>query len=247
MFFTGAGISTESGIPDFRSPGTGLWEKIKPIQFGDFIGSEEVRVESWKRKFENEDVMAQAKPNLGHLAIVRLVQHGLGHGVITQNVDNLHQNSGLEDNQMVELHGNATDAGCLNCGHRYELDALKTQFTTLGKVAPCNLCGGILKTATISFGQSMPEEQMLRAQRLVEACNLMIVLGSSLTVYPAAGFPEYAKQRGASLVIINREPTGLDSIADLTISDPIGEVMAATVTAVENQMGIEAAPLGGVS
>ena len=189
VFFTGAGISTESGIPDFRSPGTGLWTKMQPIQFQDFMASEECS------------------------------------GLITQNVDNLHQNSGLAEEKIVELHGNATYASCLSCAQRYELNVLKVQFERDQNIAPCSECGGILKTATISFGQSMPEVPMQRATSMVEACDLMIVLGSSLTVYPAAGFPEYAKQLGAKLVIINREETGLDGIADLVIQQQIGAVM----------------------
>ena len=225
VFFTGAGISTESGIPDFRSPGTGLWTKMQPIQFQDFMASEEMRLESWKRKFGGDRVMLTAQPNEGHNAIVALDKIGKCSGLITQNVDNLHQNSGLAEEKIVELHGNATYASCLSCTQRYELDELKVQFERDQSVAPCSDCGGIIKTATISFGQSMPEVPMQRATSMVEACDLMIVLGSSLTVYPAAGFPEYAKQLGAKLVIINRDETGLDGIADLVIQQQIGAVM----------------------
>lgn len=225
VFFTGAGISTESGIPDFRSPGTGLWTKMQPIQFQDFMASEDVRFESWKRKFGGDQVMLTAAPNEGHNAIVALDKIGKCSGLITQNVDNLHQNSGLAEEKIVELHGNATYASCLSCAQRYELNVLKVQFERDQNIAPCSECGGILKTATISFGQSMPEVPMQRATSMVEACDLMIVLGSSLTVYPAAGFPEYAKQLGAKLVIINREETGLDGIADLVIQQQIGAVM----------------------
>ncbi|MDB2595484.1 Sir2 family NAD-dependent protein deacetylase [Pseudomonadales bacterium] len=225
VFFTGAGISTESGIPDFRSPGTGLWTKMQPIQFQDFMASEEMRLESWERKFGGDQVMLTAQPNEGHNAIVALDKIGKCSGLITQNVDNLHQNSGLAEEKIVELHGNATYASCLSCTQRYDLDELKVQFERDQSVAPCFDCGGIIKTATISFGQSMPEVPMQRATSMVEACDLMIVLGSSLTVYPAAGFPEYAKQLGAKLVIINRDETGLDGIADLVIQQQIGTVM----------------------
>ena len=224
VFFTGAGISTESGIPDFRSPGTGLWNKIKPIQFQDFVALESAREESWRRKFSN-DVMTQAQPNAGHRAIARWLNDLGSGGVITQNVDNLHQDSGLDDDQIVELHGNATYASCLSCHTRYELPKLQGQFEETGSVAPCSLCQGLIKTATISFGQSMPEAEMARAQQLVQACDLLIVLGSSLTVYPAAGFPQYAKQLGAKLVIVNREPTDQDELADLVIHEAIGQVM----------------------
>ena len=227
--FTGAGISTESGIPDFRSPGTGLWTKIKPIQFQDFVSSAQARQESWERKFSGDRTMQDAVPNQGHLALVRLIELGKCTGIITQNVDNLHQNAGVPDAKVVELHGNASYATCLSCHNRYELAELEAQFRQLGSVAPCSRCGGIIKTATISFGQSMPEQQMQTAQQLTENCDLMIVLGSSLTVYPAAGFPEYAKRLGASLAIVNREETPLDSVADVVVREQIGPTMAMIV------------------
>lgn len=198
---------------------------MQPIQFQDFVSSEDTRLESWKRKFSGDQIMLSAQPNEGHNAIVALDNIGKCAGVITQNIDNLHQNSGLGEGKIVELHGNATYASCLSCERRYELSELKIQFERDEKVAPCSDCGGIIKTATISFGQSMPEVPMQRATMMVEGCDLMIVLGSSLTVYPAAGFPEYAKQLDAKLVIVNRDETGLDSIADLVIQQQIGAVM----------------------
>ncbi len=226
VFFTGAGISTESGIPDFRSPGTGLWTKMKPIQFQDFVASAQVRTESWRRRFEGEPVIEEAQPNKGHLAVANLMSSGQGLVVITQNVDNLHQAGGVPDDQVIELHGNACYASCLECNTRYELADLEAQFSAQGQVPPCSRCGGIIKTATISFGQAMPEQPMAQAQAAVEACDLMIVAGSSLTVFPAASFPEYAKQRGAKLVIVNREPTPLDDIADLVLHREIGATLA---------------------
>jgi len=229
VFFTGAGISTESGIPDFRSPHTGLWNKIKPIQFQDFIASDEIRQESWRRRFTGERTMESAEPNAGHYAIARLVADGRASAVITQNVDNLHQNSGVPDDKVIELHGNATYAACLSCSTRYEMADVEQQFARLGRVEPCSSCGGIIKSATISFGQAMPEVAMRRAQAATEACDLMIVAGSSLVVYPAAGFPEYAKQLGARLVILNREPTPLDDIADLVLHRDIGPTMSFVV------------------
>lgn len=227
--FTGAGISTESGIPDFRSPGTGLWNKIKPIQFEDFVRSEQARAESWERKFSGDRTMEKAEPNDGHRALARLVELGKCTGIITQNVDNLHQNSGVPDAQVIELHGNACYATCLDCATRYELADLEARYRQLGHVDPCSRCGGLIKTATISFGQAMPEDAMARAQALTEACDLMLVLGSSLTVYPAAGFPEYAKRRGANLAIVNREPTPLDDIADVVVHEQIGSTLALVV------------------
>ncbi len=227
--FTGAGISTESGIPDFRSPGTGLWNKIKPIQFQDFIASEEARQESWRRKFSGDRSFEDAVPNKGHQALARLVEMGKCTAIITQNVDNLHQDSGVPDSQVIELHGNTSYASCLSCGTRYELADLQTQFEQQGQVEPCSRCGGIIKTATISFGQSMPEQEMVRAQTAVEDCDLCIVLGSSLTVYPAAGFPEYAKRLGAKLAIVNREETPLDTYADVVVREQIGPTMSLVV------------------
>ena len=227
--FTGAGISTESGIPDFRSPGTGLWNKIKPIQFQDFIASEQARQESWQRKFSGDRTMEDAQPNQGHYALARLVETGKCSAIITQNVDNLHQHSGVPDDRVIELHGNASYASCLSCGTRYELAELEQQFAQLSRVEPCSRCGGIIKTATISFGQSMPEDEMRRAQMEVEACDMCIVLGSSLTVYPAAGFPEYAKRLGAGLAIVNREETPLDPVADVVVHEQIGPTMALVV------------------
>lgn len=230
VFFTGAGISTESGIPDFRSPGTGIWNKIKPIEFQAFLASEERRQESWRRRFgDGGNQWTDAKPNRGHRAVAKLISDGLATAVITQNVDNLHQDSGVPDNQVIELHGNARYAKCLDCETRYELADLKSQFDTLGRVEPCSRCGGIIKTATISFGQAMPQDAMARAQDRTNTCDLFIVLGSSLVVYPAAGFPEYAKRLGAGLVIVNREPTLLDDLADLVLHREIGATMGYVV------------------
>ena len=228
--FTGAGISTESGIPDYRSAGTGLWNKIKPIEFQDFVGSEEVRRESWRRRFASSaSGWDDAKPNRGHFAVAKLVREGLAIAVITQNVDNLHQASGVPDEAVIELHGNNRYAKCLGCGTRYELADLKRQFQELGNVQPCSRCGGIVKTATISFGQPMPEDAMQRAQTATNACDLFLVIGSSLVVHPAAGFPEYAKRLGAKLVILNREPTPLDGLADLVLHEEIGPTMGFAV------------------
>jgi NAD-dependent deacetylase len=229
VFFTGAGISTESGIPDFRSPGTGLWNKIKPIQFQDFVASERVRQESWRRRFSGDRHMEGARPNTGHRAIAALAAAGRVEAVITQNVDNLHQDSGLVDGKVIELHGNASYATCLSCAMRYEMADLEAQFQRHERVDPCSRCGGIIKSATISFGQAMPERAMARAQAAIEACDLCVVVGSSLVVYPAAGFPEYAKQRGAALAIVNREPTPLDDLAHGVVHQEIGPTLGYVV------------------
>jgi len=228
VVFTGAGISTESGIPDFRSPG-GLWTKYQPIEFQDFIRSEEKRRDSWRMKFATESVLKNAKPNKGHLAVADLYHQGKLARVITQNIDGLHQMSGIPENTVVELHGNSTYAKCLECGKRYNLSDIKEQFT-INEVPPvCNACGGIIKTATISFGQPMPVHEMQEAETETLACDLFLAIGSSLVVYPAAGFPQIAKQNGAKLVIINRDETGLDSIADLVLNREIGETLSAAI------------------
>jgi NAD-dependent deacetylase len=228
VVFTGAGISTESGIPDFRSPG-GIWTRMAPIDFSDFLVSEEARRETWRRRFAMEETFRAAAPNRGHRAVAELVRRGTVAAVITQNIDGLHQASGVGDDRVVELHGNTTYAHCLDCKTRYELDALRVVFERDGDAPICADCGGCVKTATISFGQAMPLDAMRRAEAETRAADLFIVAGSSLVVYPAAGFPELAKHNGATLVIINREPTGLDGIADLVLNRSIGETLGAAV------------------
>ena len=214
VIFTGAGISTESGIPDFRGP-QGVWKTNTPIYFQDFIGSEEVRKDSWKRKFSGQDIIKKAKPNIGHLAVAKIINKHESAYLITQNVDNLHQDAGVPDDKITEIHGNAHYASCLDCGIRYELNSIKKAFLENETVPYCDSCGGIIKTATISFGQPMPEEGMQIAQRKTLGCDLFITIGTSLVVYPAAGFPKLAKEIGAKLIIINNEPTDFDPIADL--------------------------------
>jgi NAD-dependent deacetylase len=226
--FTGAGISTESGIPDFRSPG-GIWTKYQPIYFDDFMASEEMRRESWRRKFATDETMLKAEPNAGHRALAKLVEQGKMTAIITQNVDGLHQRSGVPESKIIELHGNTTYATCLDCGHRHELEPIKKAFQAHGTLPVCEKCEGIVKTATISFGQAMPEIQMARAQDETLQCDLFIVLGSSLVVYPAAGFPRIAKRRGAGLVILNRDPTDQDDDADLVLHSEIGPTMSCVV------------------
>lgn len=226
--FTGAGISTESGIPDFRSPG-GIWTRYQPIQFQDFMASEEMRRESWRRKFATDEVMRKATPNAGHRAMARLVESGKMSAIITQNIDGLHQASGVPDSKVIELHGNSTYATCLDCAERLELDDIKATFSKNETLPECPACGGIVKTATISFGQAMPVVPMARAQEETMAADLFIVLGSSLVVYPAAAFPTMAKRNGAKLVIINRDPTDQDRLADLVVHDEIGPTMSKAV------------------
>jgi NAD-dependent deacetylase len=230
VVFTGAGISTESGIPDFRSPG-GVWSRMSPIYFQDFVGSEAKRREAWERAFSGRAGWVGRKPNAGHYAVARLIATGKATSVITQNVDNLHQDSGVPAEKVIELHGNASYASCLECGLRHELADLKALYPATGDLPVCRSCGGIVKTATISFGQSLPEAAVERARDETLACDLFLVLGSSLVVYPAASLPRLAKDGGARLVIVNRDPTDQDAEADLVLHDEIGPVMSSIVPA----------------
>jgi NAD-dependent deacetylase len=226
--FTGAGISTESGIPDFRSPG-GIWTRYRPIPFEAFLASAEARRETWRRKFATHSAIESATPNAGHRALARLVEQGRMSAVITQNIDGLHQTSGIPAHQVIELHGNTTYAACLDCRRRYELDWVSAIFAADERLPVCTDCGGHIKTATISFGQPMPEAEMARAHAATLAADLFIVLGSSLVVYPAAGLPVRAKRNGARLVILNREPTEQDELADLVIHAEIGPTLSRAV------------------
>jgi NAD-dependent deacetylase len=222
--FTGAGISTECGIPDFRSPG-GLWSRNWPIPFDEFVASADARYEAWRRRFAMEQIFAAARPGRGHRALASLYRVGKIPAVVTQNIDNLHQASGFAEEHVVELHGNTTYARCVGCGQAYDLSWVKHRFDTSGNAPDCIACDEPVKTATISFGQAMPEDAMRRATELAQQCDLFVAIGSSLVVWPAAGFPLLAKNSGARLVIINNEPTEQDEIADLVIRHDIGETL----------------------
>ena len=226
VIFTGAGISTESGISDFRSPG-GIWTRMSPIYYQDFIASEEARRESWRRKIAVDKEMVGAKPNRGHRVIAELVRRGKVSTVITQNIDGLHQESGVAQARLIELHGNTTYAKCLDCGERYELAPIMKAFEKDETLPLCVECQGMVKTATISFGQPMPEAEMAKAEMEARGCDLLIAIGSSLVVYPAAALPAIAKTEGAKMVILNREPTELDRLADLVLNAEIGETLGA--------------------
>ena len=227
VLFTGAGISTESGIPDFRSPG-GIWTRQTPIDFSDFMRSDEARRETWRRRFAMEPILRQATPNRGHRAVAELIRTGKAAAVITQNIDGLHQDSGIPDDKVIELHGNTTYAHCLECSTRYEIEALRVDFEQ-DRIVPRCACGGWVKTATVSFGQSMPINEMRRAERETLLADLFITVGSSLIVYPAAGFPELAKRNGSALVILNLQQTGLDDVADLVLNRLIGDTLGTVV------------------
>ncbi len=223
--FTGAGISTECGIPDFRSP-NGLWARNSPIPYDDFISSQAVRNEAWRRRFALEANFSAARPGRGHRALASLHRAGKIPAVITQNIDNLHQVSGFASECVVELHGNTTYATCLGCSQRYELPWVRERIEATGEAPDCPGCGGHVKSATVSFGQAMPVSAIQRAEELTLACDLFIAIGSSLVVWPAAGFPLMAKRNNSALVIINREPTDFDNLADLVIRHDIGDALA---------------------
>ena len=226
--FTGAGISTESGIPDFRSP-NGVWSRMRVIDFHEFVSSEEGRIEYWRRKMKSWPKMRRAQPNAGHAAFVELHRMGKLTALVTQNIERLHQKAGLPAEMVLELHGTTTEAACLDCGDRISSDEA-CERVEAGERAPlCRLCGGLLKPATISFGQSMPLDVLQQAQRAAESCDLLLAVGSSLVVEPAASIPRIAKRAGARLVIVNREPTPLDGMADMVVHGEIGSVLPAMV------------------
>ena len=229
MAFTGAGISTECGIPDFRSPG-GFWTRHKPIEFDEFLRSAETRVKAWRRFFSIRDEIGAVAPGKGHRAIAELGRLGHISHVITQNIDNLHVQSGVPQDRVIEIHGNGTHAVCLACGLRHELGWVRAALEAQGRPPECPSCGGIVKSATISFGQPMPEQKMADARAATLNADLFLAIGSSLQVMPAAGFPVMAKHNRTPLAIINRESTGLDGLADLVIRGEIGEVLSAVVT-----------------
>jgi len=222
--FTGAGISTESGIPDFRSPG-GVWSRNKPVYYDEFLSSAQARYEYWRQKAEAAHDFQVAEPNAGHRALARWEQAGRLRGVITQNIDGLHQAAGSQ--RVLELHGTARWIVCVDCQERFEPLPLLELFREYDTVPDCASCGGRLKSATISFGQPMPVEAMDESVELARACDLILAIGSSLVVYPAAGIPEIARESGARVVIINRDPTDQDRTAHAVLHRPIGETLTA--------------------
>jgi NAD-dependent deacetylase len=221
--FTGAGISTESGIPDFRSPG-GVWSKYQPVMYHDFLDRAEARHEYWRQKCESHRDFAAAEPNTGHRMLARWEQSGLLWGVITQNIDGLHQEAG--NRNVLELHGTNRAIMCLDCQRRYDPEPLVRQFFETDEVPECPECGGMMKHATISFGQSLPPTVLEEAAERSRDCELFFAIGSSLVVEPAASLPRLAHAAGARLVIINRDPTGQDEIAAAVLRGSIGQALA---------------------
>ncbi len=225
--FTGAGISTESGISDFRSKG-GIWDKYKPVYFDEFMSSREARVEYWQRKAEFYDQLVQAKPNPAHRALYSLYEMGLLEAVITQNIDGLHQESGIPDDRVMELHGNNRRVRCMSCGRTSSIQEAQKRIEG-GDLAPECECGGYLKPDTISFGQAMPVAETERATELSGTCDFFLVVGSTLLVQPAAQMPYYAKQSGAFLAIVNLSETPCDDMCDVLIQEKAGKVLQGIV------------------
>jgi NAD-dependent deacetylase len=234
VVLTGAGISTESGVPDFRTAGS-PWLVNKPIPFREFVAHHEVRREAWRRKFVMDDHFAGAQPARGHRVVRQLAARGPVDLVITQNIDGLHQASGLPAEKLVEIHGNGTYAACLDCQERHELDRVRAHFEQHGDAPGCRACGGIVKSATIAFGQPMPRAPMSRALNATQSCDLFLVLGSSLVVRPAADLPALARDAGADLVIVTRGETPLDGLAHAVIRADLGD----TLSTCAQEMGLD--------
>jgi NAD-dependent deacetylase len=230
VVLTGAGISTDSGIPDFRGP-KGVWtknpeaEKMATLQY--YVADPEIRRRSWRNRLEHP--AWQAEPNAGHRALVDLERQGKLHTIVTQNVDALHLRAGSDPAKVVEIHGTMRDVECLSCGERAPMERALERVRAGEDDPPCRTCGGILKSATISFGQNLVPQDLMRAQRAAQTCDLLLAVGSSLGVYPAAGMVPIAKDSGAALIIVNAEPTPLDSVADAVLQGSISELLPALV------------------
>ncbi len=244
VVFVGAGMSTESGIPDFRSLG-GVWDKYAPedFEFDRFLESETSRENYWKMATEMYDSMKDAVPNTGHRAVAELERLGLLDCLITQNIDGLHFKAGNSEEKVLELHGTAMHVTCLSCGKRYDRGPVQARIASGEKAPRCEACGGLLKPATISFGQAMPERETTEAYGHSAGCDLFIVIGSSLVVHPAASMPAAAKRSGAKLVIINRDATPYDALADIVIRGEAGGVMTALIADVRLKVGAKDGPV----
>jgi NAD-dependent deacetylase len=230
LVFSGAGVSTESGISDFRSPG-GIWSKYDPsdFYFDKIISDERARAKYWQMSTEFYQVMKEAVPNRAHLAIKTLEDAGKLIAIVTQNIDRLHHRAGNTADKIIEIHGTAFSVSCLSCGKTYDRDDIEARISSGVKVPYCDECSGILKPDTISFGQAMPQDKMAQALTHARECDLCIALGSSLVVYPAASVPAHAVERGAKLMIINRDETPLDSMADVVVHESISKALGEMV------------------
>ena len=239
IVFSGAGLSTESGIPDFRTPG-GVWDRYNPedFYFQNFIASETSREKYWQLATEMGEPARMGAPNQAHLAVAELEKLGRLDCVITQNIDGLHFKAGNSEEKVIQLHGTSIFVSCLSCQKRYDRDAIQERVKKGQKVPRCVDCGGILKPATVSFGQSMPEKETREAYHRSSLCDLFIVVGSSLVVQPAASMPLVAKRSGARLVIINRDPTPCDDMADVVIHGQAGPTMANILEHVKRELRV---------
>jgi NAD-dependent deacetylase len=227
--FTGAGISTESGIPDYRGPG-GVWERNAPPTLSDFRENLETRRQYWEERRGRYSVLRDTQPNAGHLALARLQFAGRLSYVITQNIDGLHQKAGSDPERTIELHGTAHRVRCLDCGASWPADQIQARLE-LEPLPDCAICGGMIRAATVLFGQALPEDALRRAFAVARATDLMLVVGSSLVVQPAARLPQIAVANGARLAIVNNEPTPLDSLADVVVRSSAGPVLSALADA----------------
>ncbi len=225
VVLTGAGISTESGIPDFRSPG-GIWSRYRIVEYREFMDSEEARLEDWRRRFAMEDMIGEVRPNIGHAVIANWVKSGKCSCLITQNIDGLHTAAGTPDDAIIEIHGSARSARCTVCGVEASLADCRRQVEETGHSPVCVTCGGVIKSDVVMFGEAMPLAETERAFTAAESCDLFLAIGTSLAVHPAADLPLAAKSAGAELVIINGDHTPLDSHGDLVLQRKIGDVFS---------------------
>jgi NAD-dependent deacetylase len=222
---TGAGISTESGIPDYRGPG-GVWETQKPPTIGDYMENEETRKAFWRRRLTDYPLLAAREPNAGHRALVELERRGTLLAVITQNIDGLHQKAGTSPERVIELHGSAHRIRCVNCGRVWDANQIQQRLIAGEEDPRCQVCGGILRSGTVLFGEPLPREELDKSVAVSNACDVMLVVGSSLVVNPAARLPEIARRRGASVIMLNRTETPLDQIADVQILGEAGPTLS---------------------
>ena len=237
--FTGAGVSTESGIPDFRGPG-GIWSKYDPDDFTiqKFLSDGAVRKKHWELLTDSELKMTGAEPNPAHYAIAELAQMGKLYAVITQNVDGLHQKAGVSDDMVFQLHGDMSHAKCLSCGTRYPMEEMAERVKQGIEEPACDHCGGILKPDAVFFGEQLPMDVLMESERRSRTCDLCIVLGSTLVVFPAANIPIYAARSGAKLVIINVGPTEMDEVAHVRIEGKAGQVTPRIIERAKQKMGL---------
>lgn len=226
VILTGAGISTESGVPDFRSPG-GLWERFRIVEYGEYLESEEARIEDWHRRFYMADQIGSVEPNIGHTKIADWMTLGKCTCLITQNVDGLHLRGGAHLDKLIEIHGNATTASCISCGEHHPMSLCRNLFEATGESPKCQSCDGIVKADVVMFGEKMPIEKTAQAFAIAETADLFIAIGTSLVVNPAAGLPLHAKHNHSKFAIINREATQLDQFADCVVNGEIGDIMQA--------------------